>query len=468
MTDRFPVLRVPATTRLRLVGVCLICASTVWGAAAHAQGLRLSNRLNLPSQLSQGSTTQQTADFIVALVNSEPITNTEVRRRVLRVEQQLTQQGAVMPARDVLARQVLEQLVQERAQLQTAVEQGIRVDEATLLQAEQNIAAQNQLSLEDFRRRVASEGLDINSLRNELRNQILLQRLHDREVQSRVNVTESDIDAFIREQQNAPDSSQLELNLAQVLVQTPENASAEQLQQAQAKAQSVADKARSGTDFAQLAREFSDAPERANGGLLGLRAADRLPPLFVEATKALRAGDIAGPVRSPAGFHVLKLVEKRQAGLPDVQVTQTHARHILLRTSAQLSESAAVARLNQFRQQIADGKSSFEALAREHSQDSSAREGGDLGWANPGQFVPEFEEAMNGLRTGAVSAPLVSRFGVHLIQVVERRQTTLSQREQREIVRGLLREKKAETALQSWSQDVRGRAYVEYREDPKL
>lgn len=435
-------------------------------SAAQAQALRPSGQLNtlrgVPAV--QGP---RTVDYIVALVNSEPVTNNEVRARMLRVEQQMTQQGAALPPRDELARQIMEQLINERVQLQQATEMGLRVDEAAMNRAEQSIAAQNQLSLDEFRRRLVAEGLDLNFLRNQLRNQLLLQQLREREVDARVRVSEGDIDAFVQEQKNTTDLSSLSLNLSHILVLVPENATPEQVKALEARAQRAADRARKGEDFGALAREYSDAPERENGGQFGMRAADRLPDLFVSATRDLRAGDVAGPVRSPAGFHVLKLVEKRQSGLPDVSVTQTHARHILLTLGPQLSQSDAVARLAQYREQIVSGKAAFEALAREHSQDGSAREGGDLGWASPGQFVPEFEEAMNGLRPGELSYPLVSRFGVHLIRVDERRQMTLSDREQREIVRGLVREKKADQALQDWGQDLRSRAYVEYREAPQ-
>ncbi len=459
MTERLSVF-----TRLAALA---LCAAPLFGAAnAQAQSLRPSTQLQLQRNV-VAAPGPLTVDFIVALVNSEPVTNHEVRQRLLRVEQQLTQQGTSLPPRAELARQVMEQLVTERALLQTATEIGLRVDEAMLAQAEQSIAAQNQLSLDEFRRRIAAEGMDQNRLRNELRNQILLQQLREREVEARVRVSESDIDDFIREQKNSSDLSQLELNLAHVLVRVPEGASEEQVKALQARAQRALDRARQGEDFGAVAREFSDAPERENGGLFGPRTADRLPALFVEQTRDLRAGEIAGPFRSPAGFHLLKLLGKRQAGLPEVSVTQTRARHILLRPGPQLSQTDAVNRLNQFREQIVSGKASFETLAREHSQDGSAREGGNLGWASPGQFVPEFEEAMNRLRPGEVSAPLVSRFGVHLIRVDERRQTALSDREQRDIVRGLVREQKSAAALESWMQDVRGRAFVEFREAPQ-
>lgn len=458
MTDR----RSPALHRWTALalGVCLACA-------AQAQSLRPAGQLGTLRGVPATTQGPRTVDYIVALVNSEPVTNNEVRARLVRVEQQLAQQGAALPPRAELARQVMEQLISERVQLQQATELGLRVDEATLARAEQSVAAQNQLSLDEFRRRVAAEGLDLNTLREQLRNQILLQQLRDREVEARIKVSEADIDDFVREQRNTSDLSQLGLNLSHILVRVPESATPEQVKGLEARAQRAADRARQGEDFAVLAREYSDAPEAASGGAFGMRAADRLPEIFVNATRSLNAGEIAGPVRSPAGFHVLKLVEKRQAGLPDVSVTQTRARHILLRPGPQLSQSDAVARLTQLREQIGSGKVSFEAVAREQSQDGSAREGGDLGWASPGQFVPEFEEAMNGLRPGEVSFPVVSRFGVHLIQVQERRQMRLTEREQREIVRGLVREKKSAEALQNWVQDLRSRAYVEYREAPQ-
>lgn len=407
-----------------------------------------------------------TVDYIVVLVNSEPVTNFDVRQRLLRVEQQLTSQGQSLPPREVLLPQVLEQLVIERAQLQQASELGMRVDEATLLQAEQAIAAQNQLDVEAFRRRVVSEGMDLNRLRNELRNQVLLQRLREREVEARVRVSEADIDNFIRERKSTNPEA-LEINLGHVLIQVPEGANPARVSELQARAQGVADRLRAGGDFAEQARAHSESPEAAGGGQMGLRSVGRLPELFVEATRSLPTGGIAGPLRSAAGFHVLKVIERRQAAASDLSVTQSRARHILLRPGPQLSQADAVARLAQYRQQIASGQANFETLARQHSQDGSAREGGDLGWVSPGQFVPEFEQAMNALRPGEMSQPLVSRFGVHLIRLDERRQVALSEREQRELARDMVREQKSEDALKAWGEDVRGRAFVEQREAPQ-
>jgi peptidyl-prolyl cis-trans isomerase SurA len=441
-----------------LTGGLLLCA---WPA----QGQALRPATGLQSPASAPST--RTVDYIVALVNSEPVTNFDVRQRLLRVEQQFSAQGRPLPPRDELIKQVLEQLIVERALLQQATEQGVRVDEATLAQAEQSLAAQNQLSVEAFRRRLAAEGMDINKLRNELRNQVLLQRLRDREVEARVRVTEADIDRFIAERQAARPEA-LELNLGHVLVPVPDGASADKVKELEARAQGVADRLRSGADLAAQAREYSEAPEAASGGLLGLRPLSRLPDLFVQATRNLPVGGVAGPVRSAAGLHVLKVVEKRQAPLPELSVVQSRARHILLRPGVQLSQDEAIARLNGYRQQVAAGQASFEDLARQHSQDGSARQGGDLGWVAPGQFVPEFEQVMNALRPGEMSQPVVSRFGVHLIRLEERRQATLSEREQRDMARELVREQKADDAINAWTEEVRSRAFVEVREAPQL
>jgi peptidyl-prolyl cis-trans isomerase SurA len=456
MTERRP--------HLSRLAVWLLCAPLLASGPALAQSLRLPNQAAPARPMPSVAVT---ADFIVALVNSEPVTNNEVRQRMRRVEQQLAQQGAAVPPREQLAQQVLEQLVSERALLQHATETGIRVDEATLLRAEQSVASQNQLSLEDFRRRVAAEGIDLNRFRSDLRNQILLQRLQERETEARVQVSEADIDDYLRTQQRSNDVSNLLLNLGHVLLLVPEGATAAQIEAQKLRAEEVARRARAGGDFAALAAEFSDAAERSNGGVLGLRQASRLPELFVTSTRALKVGDIAGPLRSEAGFHVLKVLEKRQAGLPAASVVQTRAKHILLRPGPQLTEAAAIERLNRYKQQIAAGQGTFEALAKEHSQDGSAQTGGELGWTAAGQFVPEFEEAMNRLRPGEMSDPVVSRFGVHLIRVEERREAALSQREQRDQVRALLRERKAQDALEVMAREVRNRAYVENREPPR-
>ncbi len=434
-----------------------------------AQTLRPSGQLRAPDQARAGVAAggQRQADFIVAVVNSEPVTNNEVRAKLIRAEQQLTQQGAVLPPRGELMRLVLERLIGDKAQLQMARSAGVRVDDNAVENAVLGVAQQNQMTVEELRRRLAADGITYSLFRSELKDELLVSRLRQREVDSRVSVTEADIDQFLRDQEGNNDQSALEINLAQILVAVPENATPEQVAALQAKAAQVADRARAGADFAVLSNEFSDSPSKAAGGQMGLRNAERYPPLFLAATKDLRTGGVAGPVRSGAGFHILKVIEKKQAGMPGVNITQTHARHILLRLGPQLTEAAARAKLADIKKRIAAGQTDFATAARENSADGSAKEGGDLGWTNPGSFVPEFEQVMNGLTPGQVSDPLSSRFGVHLIQVMERRNTQLSTRDQREMARNVLREKKQDEAYAIWAQEVRGRAYVEYREPPQ-
>lgn len=452
----------------RAIALLIACAAAVPALPVQAQGLRATPQLGGAPRTPQATAGQRQADYIVAVVNSEPITNNEVRMRLVRVEQQLAQQGAAMPPRAELVNQVLERLIAERAQLQVAKETGVRVEENAVDAAEASVARQNQISVAELRRRLQADGLLLSQFRDDLRNQLLIGRLREREVEPRVKVSDADVEQFIREQQGSTDLSSMELNLAHILVAVPENATPAQVAELRARAAQILARARGGEDFVRLAREVSQAPGAAqNGGVVGLRTADRYPPLFVQATQALREGGISDVVQSGAGFHVIKVLEKRQGGMPGVNITQSHARHILLRPGPQLSESAARERLADFRRRILAGTADFQALARENSQDASAAQGGDLGWVNPGMFVPEFEDAMNALEPGQMSQPIVSRFGVHLIQLVERRETRLSEREQREIARNLVRERKLEEAYVTWAQEIRGRAYVEMREPPQ-
>jgi peptidyl-prolyl cis-trans isomerase SurA len=454
----------------RLYAPWLACLALAVALPAASQGLRATPQPGAARPAPRAAdTSPRPADYIVAVVNSEPITNNEVRSRMIRFEQQLAQQGQPVPPRAQLARQVVERLISEKAQLQLARETGIKVEESTVDQAEQNVARQNLIEVPELRRRLAADGIALSQFREDLRNQLLLTRLRERELEPRVKVTDLDVERYLREQQaGGGDAAPVELNLAQILVAVPENAPEAQIAGLRAKAERVQQRARAGEDFAKLAREFSDSPgAAASGGQVGLRSADRYPPLFVQAIRALPEGGVADLVRSGAGFHVIKVIEKRSGGVPGIHVVQSHARHILLRPGRQLSEAAARQRLADFKKRIEAGQADFAQLAREFSQDASAANGGDLGWANPGLFVPEFEDAMNALAPGQIAEPLLSRFGVHLIQLLERRQATLTPRERREMARQLVREKKLDEAYAQWAQDVRGRAYVELREPPQ-
>ena len=412
---------------------------------------------------------QREADYIVAIVNTEPVTNNEVRARMARAERQMNERNVSLPPRDELRKEILERLISERAQLQYARESGLQVDAVALAQAELAIARQNQLtSVEQLHRRIQQEGITLKEFQDDVRNQVLLVRLREREIEPKLRISDADVDAFIREQTGAQQGSQ-EINLAMILVAVPEGASAEERARLQTRAEEAAKRARAGEDFAKLAEEFSDANNRGrDGGVLGLRSLDRYPDLFVQSTQRLKVGGIAGPVKSDAGLHILKVLERKQASdLPEMKIPQTHVRHILLLVGPQQSERVAVERLADFKRRVQSGQARFETLAREYSQDASAREGGDLGWASPGQFVPEFEQTMNNLDAGQISDPLVSRFGVHLIQVDGRREQVLTAAEQRQMARNMLRERKAQEAFETWSKEVRGRAYVEYREPPR-
>lgn len=408
------------------------------------------------------------ADHIVAVVNSEPITRHEVRARMARALRELDERGIQPPSDAVLRRDMLERLIAERAQLQYAKDIGIDIDEAVLAQAELTVARQNGMdSVEALHQRIQEEGIVVAEFRADLRNQVLLARLREREIEPRLKLSEAEVEAFIREQTGAP-VGEPEINLAMILIAVPEGGNPDEVARLRQRADEVARRARAGEDFAKLAQEFSDANNRGrDGGELGLRPRERYPELFVQSTQRLRVGESTGPVQSDAGFHVLKLLERRvNTELPEVVMPQTRVRHILLQPGPGQSPEVARERLLDFKRRIEAGQATFEALAREHSQDNSAPDGGDLGWANPGQFVPEFEQTMNNLAEGQISEPVASRFGVHLIRVDSRREQVLSAAEQRELARGMLREQKAQEAFETWAQEVRGQAYVEYRDEP--
>ena len=435
-----------------------------WGApSASGQGLKPLQSQTLTSPR-VGSDRAQQADFIVAIVNSEPITNGEVRIEAARLAQQLVQARRPAPSASEINRVVLERMISDKAQVQLAREMGLRVDETMVDQAELGVAQQNRIDLQELRRRLAADGLSVTQFRNQLRDQLLLSRIREREVDARVRVPDSEVDQYMRDQQLTSNAAMQEINVAQILVAVPESATSGEVTALQVKAQTALARARANEDFGKLAREMSDAPDRASGGQMGLRLPERLPPLFSDATRNLAEGAITDVLRSGAGFHILKVIEKRAPGA--MMVTQNRARHILLRSTAQMNETQAREKLTDIRRRVQAGQADFATLARETSQDGSAPQGGDLGWAGPGQFVPEFEAVIDSLQPNQISDPFVSRFGMHVIELRERRTVPLGLKEQREVVRNQLREKKLDSAYAAWAQDVRGRAYVEMREPP--
>ena len=406
----------------------------------------------------------QTGDYIVAVVNQELVTAAEVQQRIARVRTEAQQTRTQLPPPAALRQQVVDVLIDERVLVSNARESGMKIDESELDRAVANVAVQNQLTLPQLRERLRREGIDYAKFRSNVKDQMLVERLREREVASRIRVSDAEIDALLDERRAGGANAQF--NIAQILVTVPENATQVVLAERRERALAALRRVRGGEDFATVAREVSQDGNRAGGGEIGMRPIDRLPEVFVKAVRSLKAGEVSPELlRSPAGFHVLKLVERKDEGAFSVQ--QVRARHILLRTSAALTNDAAARRLGQFRREILAGSKTFEQLARENSEDGSAAQGGDLGWTSAGSYVPEFEDALNQLENGGISEPVVTRFGVHLIQVVDRRQVTLDAKQQREQARDILREQKFEEAYVEWLRDLRSRAYIELREPPQ-
>ena len=462
----------PSTMMLRkfsyqLAGLVCLCAVIV-SNPADAQGIRLATSLALPANTNASNTQTGVvqADFIVAIVNSEPITSNEVRARLIRYEQRLTSMGAPMPSRADLSREVLEDVINEKIQLQRARESNVRVDERTVDAAVQNFATQNKISVDELRKRSSVDGVGYTQIRSDIQNQLLVQKLRERDVLGNIEISDNEIETFLKTANGTNPSGDLVIDIAQILVAVPENATASQIASLRERAQRIYNRAINGDDFFKLAQENSDARDASVGGQMGLRSIERYPTLFAEAVKDKKVTDVVGPIKSGAGFHVLQLLAKQSPEAAGLTATQTNARHILLKTSPSLTEAAAKTKLVSLKQQIESGKIDFAGAAKANSQDASAASGGALGWTNPGLFVPEFESAMNALPVGKISEPVVSRFGVHLIIVDARKQTPLTTSEQRDTAKNALREKKFDDAYGNWIRDLRSNAYVEYR-DPQ-
>ena len=416
--------------------------------------------------------TQKTLDQIAAVVNGEVITRLELRERIDSAVKIMNRQGTQLPPSNIIERQVLERMIVEKAQLQFAVENGVRVDDLQLDRAVQRVAESNNLSVQQFRDRLEKEGTSFAGFRDDLRQQIMIERARGREVDDKVQVGEGEVDAFLAEQSGSGAGAVPEVDVAQILVRVPEQASPEEVEKQKAKADDLYKQASSGGDFAKLAATYSQAPEALQGGDLGFRSQDRLPQLFVDAIAPLQVGQIAPPVKSGNGFHILKLVAKRGAGAATSPngpppVEQTHARHILIKVNEVVSAEQARTRLEDVRSRIVNKTASFEDMARAYSNDASASRGGDLGTLYPGDTVPEFEKAMNALQPGEISQPVQTPFGYHLIEVLERKKQDVAEDRKRLLARQAIRERKIDEASDSWARELRDRAYVEMRIDDK-
>jgi peptidyl-prolyl cis-trans isomerase SurA len=398
-------------------------------------------------------------DRIVAVVNKDVITATELAERVAQAERQLRRQRIALPERAAFERQILEHLILEKAQLQLAADSGLRVDELQLDRAVQRIVESNKTSLPEFRRALEADGVSFESFRANVRQQILLTRLREREVDDRVQVSDGEIDIFLELNKTAA-AGAVEYNAAHILVRIPEQAGPERIEQARARAEQAAPR-RSRAAISPAGGRASDAGDALQGGALGWRAPNRLPELFADSLKTMKPGDVSPVLRSPAGFHLLKLLDQRGTGGAGA-VTQSRVRHILVKTSEVVSEADARRRLAGLRERIVAG-ADFAELARLNSEDGSAARGGDLGWVLPGDTVPEFERAMLALKPGELSEPVRTPFGFHLLQVMERRTADVGMERQRMQARQALRERKADEAYQEWLRQLRDRTYVEMR-----
>jgi peptidyl-prolyl cis-trans isomerase SurA len=399
-------------------------------------------------------------DRIVAVVNDSVITQYELNQRVEQALRQIAAKKVPAPPRNLLEKQILERMITEKALLQVAEDTNIKIDGPELDRAIARIAQNNNLSPEAFRKALEAEGTDFNAFRAQIRNEMTIARLREREVDSRIVVTDAEIANYLA---NPGQSSnqQDEYNLAHILIMTPEGATPEQLAELKTKADKAWSELKGGANFAQISAAYSDAPNAVDGGGLGWRSDAQLPSLFTAALKDMHPGDISPVLRSGNGFHILKLLDKRGKNV-QVIIRQTHARHILIKTNEVVSDADARNHLLQLRERILNG-TPFEELAKLNSDDLSAGKGGDLGWLNPGDTVPEFERVMDSLKPGEISEPVHTPFGWHLIQVLGRRDQDVTQEHKRIEARRAIRERKSDEAFEDWVRQARDRAYVEYR-----
>jgi peptidyl-prolyl cis-trans isomerase SurA len=404
-------------------------------------------------------------DRIVAVVNNEVITRVDLDRESRTAQAALRRQGTPLPDRDILERQLLERLITKTMLLQVAKQTGVRVPDPDLERALERIATENKISPANLRQAIEDSGQSFDRFRDELRSEMLITRLREREVDTKVTATEPEIESFLRQQAASEDASVDEYNLLHIMVTVPEQATPAEVKARRDRAEEALAQLKAGADFGQVAASFSDAPDALQGGALGWRPAARLPTIFLEAVKSMKIGQLSDVLRSPAGFHVLRLKDKRGNNTPII-VVQTHARHILIKLTEVVSENDARQRLSELKYRIENG-TDFAELARLHSDDASAARGGDLGWLAPGDTVPDFERAMDALKPGQISAPFKSPFGWHIVQVLERREQDMSKDRQRLTARQAIMSRKADEQWQEWVRQQRDKAYVEYHLEDK-
>lgn len=458
----FPIMR---TFRLHQItlAAALLCALASGQAAAQASAPAAQPGGGF---LPPASANAKVLDSIHVVVNDEVITKNEVNNRVTQIEQRLRAQGGQLPDSADLQRQVVEAMIVERAQLQLAKEYGVKVDDTQLDRAIARIAEGQKMTVQEMRNQMEKEGMPFAQFREEIRNEIMTQRLREHEVDSKIQVSDAEVDTYLAAEKAAA-ADKVEMDIAQILVRIPENASPEQIAARKARADEVARQLRTGADFGKIATTYSDSPDALKGGSIGWRDPDRLPPVFATELRKLKPGQITPVIKTNVGFHILKMVDQRKlaAGDDKTVVQQTRARHILLKVTPTMNEAEVKRKLLELKEKMDNKAGTFEELARQYSQDGSAAKGGDLGWLYPGDTVPEFENAMNELQPGQVSGIVQSPFGFHLIQVVERKSEDVSKEKERTLARQVIRERKLQEATEDWARQLRDRAYVEFREE---
>ena len=413
------------------------------------------------TESAQSASRITSVDYIVAVVNEEVITRKELDSAVDTTVSQLQQQGIQLPDNQAIKSQVMESLIVKRIQLQRADEIGLTISDSELDETIQRIADENNLSLQAFYAALEEDGVNFNKFRNDVRDEVIMVRLREREVNSRVNVTDGEVDNFLRTQKTSAIGND-EYLIAHILVRVPEHMEALQIEERRQRAELVLAKLEEGIEFAQIAAEYSDADDAMRGGVMDWRPVAQMGPRFADLLTAMQLGELTPIIQSPVGFHILKLLDRRAQQVPVVIVDQTHARHILIKVNELTSESDALQSIRQLKEQI-DSGANFEEMAKLHSEDNSASSGGDLGWISPGVTVPAFEKAMDALLPGQISEPIQTQFGWHLIQVIERRSEDVSSERERQDAREAIHTRKADVVLEEWMQQLRDQAYVENR-----
>lgn len=424
---------------------------------------RLLSMLCFSSMLLAHSAIAVEADRVVAIVNDEAITMSDLKARTATIQKQAAAQGNKLPVQPELGKQVLERLIVERAQLQLARDSGWTLDGDDLDQTMTRLAASNKMTLADFRKAVEKEGTSWASFRKEIRDEVLMNRVRESEMARRITVTETEVTNYLNTTAATGDAN-VQVAVQHILVRVPEGSTATRTAELRNKAVKVLALIRGGEDFSKAAASVSDSADAANGGVIAARPVSQLPDLYADLAKKLKVNEVSDVLTSPAGFHIVKLLS-RQGGvnyLPPIK--QTHSRHILVKVNEVVTDAEAKRKIDDIKTQL-NGGADFAVLAKQYSDDLSGAQGGDLGWMSEGETVPDFEKAMDALKLNEVSGVVRSPFGYHIIQVLERRVDEGSPERKRAAARQILRERKSDDAYEAWLRELRDNAYVEYKLD---